>query len=154
MWKGRALLLSGLAIAAWAPAWPAAARAADAAPSLAGRCVMMAGAGHAACRVAGNASPAVPAARFGYADFAGGYSLYRLLSTTDGDHRRCRLQPTCSLFAAQAARQLGLLRGLLMGLARAQMSHSDQGGVLPSAVASDGQFVFLDPVRRWLHGAP
>jgi putative component of membrane protein insertase Oxa1/YidC/SpoIIIJ protein YidD len=163
VWKQVAVALSGAAVAACASATPV--RAAEP-PSLAGRCLMMAGAGHAGCRrAAGSASAPIapttpapapapaPAPGFGYADFAGAYSLYRLVSATDG-HRRCRLQPTCSLFAAQAARQLGLLRGLLMGLARAQMSHSDQGGVLPPSVASDGQFVFFDPVRRWLHGAP
>jgi hypothetical protein len=98
-------------------------------------------------------APAPPAARFGFADFGGAYALYRLVSATN-DYRRCRLQPTCSLFAAQAARRFGLLRGLLMGLARAQMSHSDQGGLLPRELASDGQFIFLDPVERWLHPEP
>jgi hypothetical protein len=64
------------------------------------------------------------------------------------------LQPTCSLFAAQAARRLGFWRGLLMGLARAQMAHTDQDGLLPRALASDGQFIFLDPVERWLQREP
>jgi hypothetical protein len=73
------------------------------------------------------------------------------VSATD-EHRRCRLQPTCSLFAARAARRFGLLRGLLMGLARSQMSHGDQDGFLPRALASDGQFIYLDPVERWIHG--
>ncbi len=127
-----------------------------------GRCTMMAGAGHATCRVP--AAPVAPShtgeptgdasggvrARPGFADFAAGYSIYRLISATD-QQRRCRLQPTCSLFAAQAARRFGLLRGLLMGFARAQMSHSDQDGFLPRALASDGKFIFLDPVERWIH---
>jgi hypothetical protein len=52
----------------------------------------------------------------------------------------------------RAARQLGLLRGLLMGFARSQMSHTDQDGFLPRALASDGQFIYLDPVERWIHG--
>ena len=126
-----------------------------AAPSLAGRCLMMTGAGHGACRgaspppVAG--APAPPSDRIDFADFAGGYSIYRLVSATD-QYRRCRLQPTCSLFAARAARQLGLLRGLLMGFARAQMSHSDQDGFLPRKLGSDGNFIYLDPVERWIHG--
>lgn len=125
-----------------------------------GHCTMMAGAGHAVCRVP-RAPIATPPAgafvsapdRIGFADFAGGYSIYRLISATD-EQRRCRLQPTCSLFAARAARRFGLLQGLLMGFARAQMSHSDQGGLLPRAIASDGRFIYLDPVERWIHGAP
>jgi hypothetical protein len=131
---------------------------AHAAPSLGGRCLMMAGAGHATCRSpappVAEPSPAVAAPapnRVGFADFAGAYSVYRLVSATD-EHRRCRLQPTCSLFAVRAARQLGLLRGLLMGFARSQMSHTDQDGFLPRALASDGQFIYLDPVERWIHG--
>lgn len=113
-------------------------------------CTMMAGAGHATCRSV--IAPVTPVARdpLGFADFAAGYSIYRLISATD-QQRRCRLQPTCSLFAAQAARRFGLLRGLLMGFARAQMSHSDQDGLLPRALASDGKFIFLDPVERWMH---
>jgi hypothetical protein len=130
-----------------------------AAPPLGGRCVTMVGAGNGACRspvVLPRAPAASPIAAapdpIGFADFAGAYSIYRLVSATD-DHRRCRLQPTCSLFAARAARQLGLLRGLLMGFARAQMSHDDQDGFLPRALGSDGRFIYLDPVERWLHGA-
>ena len=137
--------------------------AAFAAPSLTGRCLMMTGAGHGACRspapvvraasplLAAAAAPIRSADRIDFADFAGAYSIYRLVSATD-DHRRCRLQPTCSLFAARAARQLGLLRGLLMGFARAQMSHSDQDGFLPRVLGSDGNFIYLDPVERWIHG--
>ncbi len=127
--------------------------AAVAAPALGGGCLMMAGAGHGVCRPTSIAPPVPVAAadRIGFADFAGAYSIYRLVSATDA-HRRCRLQPTCSLFAARAARQLGVLRGLLMGLARSQMSHTDQDGFLPRALASDGQFIYLDPVERWLHG--
>jgi hypothetical protein len=128
--------------------------AAFASPSLGGRCLMMTGAGHGACR--GDSPPVVRAPapssdRIDFADFAGGYSIYRLVSATD-QYRRCRLQPTCSLFAARAARQLGLLRGLLMGFARAQMSHSDQDGLLPRELGSDGNFIYLDPVERWIHG--
>jgi hypothetical protein len=41
-----------------------------------------------------------------------------------------------------------------MGLARAQMSHSDQDGLLAGTVASDGELIFFDPVERWIHGAP
>jgi len=116
----------------------------------------MSGAGHGACRPAAPPVVALPApaptsARVDFADFAGAYSIYRLVSATD-DHRRCRLQPTCSLFAVRAARQLGLLRGLLMGFARAQMSHSDQDGFLPRVLGSDGNFIYLDPVERWIHG--
>ena len=91
-------------------------------------------------------APARTADRIGFVDFAAGYSIYRLISAPD-EQRRCRLQPTCSLFAAKAARRFGLLRGLLMGFARAQMSHAD----LPRALASDGKFIFLDPVERWIH---
>lgn len=124
---------------------------------------MMTGAGHGACRspapvVRAGSPPVVGVApstptptRIDFADFAGAYSIYRLVSATD-DNRRCRLQPTCSLFAARAARQLGLLRGLLMGFARAQMSHSDQDGFLPGVLGSDGNFIYLDPVERWIHG--
>ena len=127
--------------------------------SLGGRCLMMGGGGHSVCRApsarsAPAASGGAPArAAIAFADFAGAYTLYRLVSATDG-HRGCRLQPTCSLFAAQAAHRFGWWRGLLLGLARAQMAHDDQGGFLPAAVASDGGFIFLDPVERWIHGAP
>ena len=138
---------------------------------------MMANAGHAVCRSSPAASPrpsagvaparaaavpgglparaaTTPARRgIGFADLAAAYSLYRLLSATDV-HRGCRLQPTCSLFAAQAARRLGFWRGLLLGLARAQMEHGDQGGWLPRAVVSDGDFIFLDPLELWLPGEP
>ncbi|HET6146023.1 MAG TPA: membrane protein insertion efficiency factor YidD [Polyangia bacterium] len=142
---------------------------------LGGRCLLMAGAGHAVCRsppvvwppppvgvapapagLSGHAARAATSrARLaiGFADFAAAYSLYRLLSATDS-HRGCRLQPTCSLFAAQAARRFGFWRGLLIGLARAQMEHGDQGGWLPRALASDGDFIFLDPVERWIPGEP
>ena len=134
-------------------------------PSLGGRCLMMGGAGHAVCRPLSPTVPTLPTspptppggaparAAIGFADFAGAYSLYRLVSATDA-HRGCRLQPTCSLFAAQAARRFGLWRGLLLGLARAQMAHDDQGGFLSAAVAPDGDFIFLDPVERWIRGAP
>jgi putative component of membrane protein insertase Oxa1/YidC/SpoIIIJ protein YidD len=157
--RGRASRQIAVGVVAFFAALVAMTPAAVAAPSLGGRCLMMAGAGHATCRspvprALGSSAPAVapPASdHIGFADFAGVYSVYRLVSATN-EHRRCRLQPTCSLFAARAARQLGLLRGLLMGLARSQMSHSDQGGVLPSALASDGQFIYLDPVERWIHG--
>jgi membrane protein insertion efficiency factor YidD len=137
--------------------------AALAAPSLGGRCLRMTGAGHGVCPslapavrgasppVAAAAPPAPASSRIDFADFAGAYSIYRLVSATD-EHRRCRLQPTCSLFAARAARQLGLLRGLLMGFARAQMSHSDQDGFLPRVLGSDGNFIYLDPVESWIHG--
>jgi putative component of membrane protein insertase Oxa1/YidC/SpoIIIJ protein YidD len=127
--------------------------------SLGGRCLTMGGAGHAVCRSASppvrtGSVPVRPArTAITFADFAGAYSLYRLISATDA-HRGCRLQPTCSLFAAQAARRFGWWRGLLLGLARAQMAHDDQGGFLPAAVASDGELIFLDPVERWIHGAP
>jgi hypothetical protein len=128
----------------------AAAVAAPDATSLGGACVVMRGAGVARCRAAQPRRETLASDNFGYADFAAGYSLYRLVSATD-QQRRCRLQPTCSLFAARAARRFGLLRGLLMGLARAQMEHSDQGGLLPRAVASDGQFIYFDPIQRWDH---
>jgi hypothetical protein len=130
--------------------------------SLAGRCTTMAGAGRAQCRgssvvPSATGGPRAVSARavsepIGFADFGAGYSIYRLVSATQGQ-RRCRLQPTCSLFAARAAQRFGLLRGLLMGLARAQMEHADQDGLLPRAVASDGKFIFFDPVERWIHGA-
>ena len=150
----------GLAAAAWL-LLVAVAAATPSPGSLAGRCTTMAGAGRAQCRRSGPGTPApgpdtVDArdapARIGFADFGGGYSVYRLVSATEGQ-RRCRLQPTCSLFAARATQRFGLLRGLLMGLARAQMEHADQDGLLPRAVASDGKFIFFDPVERWIHGA-
>jgi hypothetical protein len=153
--------LSRVGVLAWVGLTAGAAVAAPRAPSLGGRCLMMDGAGHGVCRsppvIASGGVPraaaAPPAAdRIELADFAGAYSIYRMVSATD-EHRRCRLQPTCSLFAARAARQLGLLRGLLMGFARAQMSHDDQDGFLPRALASDGNFIYLDPVERWIHGA-
>jgi len=140
---------------------PAGARAEGRASLVAG-CLVMSGAGHATCRRRSLAAPTVAAAprdgagagaAAGISDLGGAYPVYRLLGGF-GEHRRCRLQPTCSLFAAQAARRLGILRGLLMGLARAQMSHSDQDGLLPAAVASDGEMIFFDPVERWIHGAP
>jgi hypothetical protein len=144
-------------ILAGAPA--ATGAAANAQPGALGvPCLMMAGAGHAGCRTTsltplsrrpGEAAPEP----IGFADFAAGYSLYRLVSATD-PHRACRLQPTCSLFAAQAARRVGWWRGLLMGLARAQTAHTDQDGFLLRALAPDGQFIFLDPVDRWLRRAP
>lgn len=124
--------------------------------SLTAHCLQMTAAGYPSCRhypsSSSSAAP-TPARPITSADFAGIYSLYRLLSATD-PHRGCRLQPTCSLFAAQAVRRFGLLRGLLMGLARAQMAHTDQGDFLPRAPASDGRFIYLDPVERWLPGEP
>jgi hypothetical protein len=117
-------------------------------PDLGGRCMKMAGAGHAGCRAAAPPAPA----RVGFGDLGGAYGIYRMIGRSD-DHRQCRLQPTCSLFTAQAARRVGFWRGLLMGLARTQMSHSDQGGLLPASVASDGRFIYFDPVDRWIHGA-
>jgi hypothetical protein len=161
----RGAVAAALGLAAGAPWLVVGAGAAAATPgsaSLGGHCTTMAGAGSAQCRR--SPAPATPmsgpravAARdpsqaIGFADFAAGYSIYRLVSATE-DQRRCRLQPTCSLFAARAARRFGLLRGLLMGLARAQMAHTDQDGLLPRAVASDGKFIYLDPVDRWIHGA-
>jgi hypothetical protein len=167
-WIGCAALALGLVVVG------AAAPVSAEPSSLAGHCLRMTGAGRAACRstlppssasasapalvaraspdVAASAAPGSSPAPVGFADFAAGYSLYRLVSATEGQ-RRCRLQPTCSLFAARAARRFGLLRGLLMGLARAQMAHSDQDGFLTRAVASDGRFIFLDPVELWVDRA-
>ena len=143
-------VLAGLLIGALVDVATAVAVAAPGPSGLGGGCVAMRGAGVAGCRP-GAAQRGDPGPEmFGYADFAAGYSLYRLVSATE-PQRRCRLQPTCSLFAARAARRFGLLRGLLMGLARAQMEHSDQGGLLPRAVAPDGQFIYFDPPARWDH---
>ena len=157
----RSATATAIAIAA-AAACVTAPRVARADGSLVPTCVAMGGAGHATCRrpsafasasASAFASASANGLGDGVTDLGGAYSVYRLVSDTSG-HRRCRLQPTCSLFAAQAARRLGILRGLLMGLARAQMSHSSQDGLLGQAVASDGELIFFDPVERWIHGAP
>ncbi len=148
---GVALLVAALALA------PAAARAHDSAPaSLRAPCLRMTGAGHASCATAVASAAGVGVSRrldaadaIGLSDVAGAYSLYRLVSATE-DHRGCRLQPTCSLFAVRAVRRAGLWRGLLMAFARPQMEHADQGGLLPRVLASDGDFIYLDPVERWL----
>src|SRR4051812_10718334 len=56
-------------------------------------------------------------------DPSGLYAFYRFANVGEG-HRRCRLQPTCSLFTVRAVQKYGLLKGLLSGLARSQMEHS------------------------------
>lgn len=58
--------------------------------------------------------------------------------------RQCRLQPTCSLYFEQASERRGFFAGVLLGLARLQMEHSDQGGYLQPLVASDGLLIYLD----------
>jgi hypothetical protein len=83
-------------------------------------------------------------------DATGLYRLYRSVNFGEGQ-RRCRLQPTCSYFAVQAIRRFGLIPGFFMGMARAQMEHSDQGGLLRSSVASDDRFIFHDSVEQWIH---
>lgn len=76
------------------------------------------------------------------------YVLYRTL-TLGSTERRCRLHPTCSLFAMQAIQRYGLLQGALMGMARAQMQHDDHFGLLDSSVDADGLLIHDDPVSNW-----
>ncbi len=80
-------------------------------------------------------------------DATGASHLYRWLSAGDG-HRQCRLHPTCSGFFVQATRQAPW-QGWLWTLARLQMEHGDQGGLLKSQIASDHLWVYSDPVKLW-----
>lgn len=41
------------------------------------------------------------------------------------------------------------MTGLIWGLARMQMEHDDQGGYLHPVVASDGEFIYDDPISNW-----
>jgi putative component of membrane protein insertase Oxa1/YidC/SpoIIIJ protein YidD len=81
-------------------------------------------------------------------DFNSYFVLYRGFFSFH-EYRKCRLQPTCSLFLVMAIKKYGLFNGLLKALARAQMEHSDQGGFLKNEIASDGQRIYLDPVELW-----
>lgn len=72
---------------------------------------------------------------------------YRVLSDFD-EHRQCRLHPTCSGFLQQATQRAGLL-GWLWASARTQMSHDDQGGRLPSRLASDHLWIYDDDIKNW-----
>ncbi len=82
-------------------------------------------------------------------DPTGAYQFYRFLGARTAE-RRCRLQPTCSRFAVEAVAELGVIRGLFLGLARSQMEHSSQGGYLLPEMASDGRFIFVDPLATWI----
>lgn len=114
------------------------------------RCLTSAGAGRVLCRAA---APASARSSGVGAALGGAYVVYRSLNAVAGAHRRCRLEPTCSLFAVQAVERFGFWSGLLAGLARLQMEHGDQGGLLAPVLGSDGLFLYRDPVARW-GGAP
>lgn len=76
------------------------------------------------------------------------YAVYRTI-TAGSTHRRCRLEPSCSLFAVQAAEKYGVLKGLFLGFARAQMQHDNQSGRLERDIGADGYFIYLDPIENW-----
>lgn len=102
-------------------------------------CLVPSGAAHARC---GELRPSPPAS-----DLLGTYAVYRVVGRTS-DVRRCRLTPTCSLFASQAFAADGWL-GLLLALARVQMEHGSQGGLLPARVGADDAYTYDDPLDSW-----
>ena len=112
-------------------------------------CLRSTGAGTFTCSTPGNSQePLVE--KYNHFQFLGIYSFYRFMSQ-GSEHRRCRLHPTCSLFAARAISRYGLFRGGLMGLARAQMEHSDQGGYLRRDLGRDGYFLYPESFNNWEH---
>jgi hypothetical protein len=83
-------------------------------------------------------------------DPIGIYNFYRFINKGEGQ-RKCRLHPTCSHFALQSFNNFGILKGFVVALARPQMEHSDQGGLLKKSIASDDRYIFNDPVANWKH---
>lgn len=63
--------------------------------------------------------------------------------------RKCLLVPTCSKFAVDAVEKKGPIKGVLMGLARAQMLHDSQDGFLMPVGFDGDQELYADPVENW-----
>jgi putative component of membrane protein insertase Oxa1/YidC/SpoIIIJ protein YidD len=109
-------------------------------------CLQSGGAGRVQCSTT-HLEPDRPIIRPVAGDLGGIWGLYRTLGRSEV--RRCRLQPTCSLFAVQAVRLRGPFWGAVVTLARVQMEHGAQGGFLVPRPWIDGGLVYFDPVSAW-----
>lgn len=64
-------------------------------------------------------------------------------------YRRCRFQPTCSLFALRSIEKDGFFVGFSKSIARAQISHSHHFNTLSINFFDDGKHIFYDPIDNW-----
>ena len=64
-------------------------------------------------------------------------------------YRRCRFQPTCSLFAIRSIEKDGFFVGFFNAITRAQISHSHHFNTLRINFFDDGKHIFYDPIDNW-----